>query len=364
MTPPVAAPSKPRGFEPDVGYANARLRGMRSHLLDDATYDRLIDAPSVIEVIRALQSTPYSDDLDEEIVHGRTAAVVDDALKDNMVRNYRKVLTFLNPSSSELLRTLLGRWDLFNIKTVLRGIHHKISPEEIRSGLLPAGVLDPVELDELARLTDVRAVINTLAMWGVMYAGPLRTAYPEYHAQGSLPDLELAADMAYADWAADRLKGRGDSVAVARRILGIQVDVLNLVTAFRLLKSDMSQKEAEKYFLEGGRSIRKELFLELSGLSDVDEVLDRVKKTPYGEALEVVAGRYLERGSISVFERALEEYLMKSAKLAGVRDPLGVGLSISYLWGKQNEVTNLRIIVKGKDVGMPAERVREELIRV
>jgi vacuolar-type H+-ATPase subunit C/Vma6 len=41
-----------------------------------------------------------------------------------------------------------------------------------------------------------------------------------------------------------------------------------------------------------------------------------------------------------------------------------VGVAIAYLFGKQNEVTNVRIIVKGKAVGMPADRVREELILV
>ena len=37
---------------------------------------------------------------------------------------------------------------------------------------------------------------------------------------------------------------------------------------------------------------------------------------------------------------------------------------IGYLWAKQNEITNLRIIVKGKAVGMPADRMRKELILV
>ena len=47
---------------------------------------------------------------------------------------------------------------------------------------------------------------------------------------------------------------------------------------------------------------------------------------------------------------------------AGV--PLGIGIPIAYLWGKQNEITNLRIIVKGASVGMPEDRVRGELILV
>jgi vacuolar-type H+-ATPase subunit C/Vma6 len=34
------------------------------------------------------------------------------------------------------------------------------------------------------------------------------------------------------------------------------------------------------------------------------------------------------------------------------------------LWSKQNEVTNVRIIVKSKAIGIPAERTRRELILV
>jgi V/A-type H+-transporting ATPase subunit C len=121
---------------------------------------------------------------------------------------------------------------------------------------------------------------------------------------------------------------------------------------------------AERYFLEGGRVINRELYMELARLSDVDEVLDRLKGTPYAQALDDAALRYLENASIPVFERALEQLLVRTALLSGVRDSQGVGVAIAYLYAKQNEITNLRIIVKGKSVGMPADRVREELILV
>ena len=65
-----------------------------------------------------------------------------------------------------------------------------------------------------------------------------------------------------------------------------------------------------------------------------------------------------------MFERALEDYLFRIAFEASKEDPLGIGLTISYLWTKANEVTNLRIVVKGVSVGMPEGRMREELIVV
>jgi len=350
--------------ETDSGYANARMRGMRSRLLPRAFYERLIEAQDMSQVVKQLMETPYAPDLESELVHGRTAAVVDEALKENMIAAYRKVLSFLPPESRKLLSTLLGRWDVFNIKTILRGAHNHVPFDEIRTSFFPAGYLGTLELEALAKLDDVRVIIDTMAMWGLVYAVPLRQAYPEYAADQDLAPLELALDTQYAAWAAERLVGDAPDVDIARRILGMQIDTLNLVMIFRLLKADVDSIAAEKYFREGGRSIRRDTYMALSRLSDVDEVLDRLKRSPYSEALDAAALRYLESASIPVFERALEDHVMRRALMAGVKDPHGVGVAISYLYGKQNEITNLRIIVKGKAVGMPADRVREELILV
>lgn len=350
--------------ETDAGYANARLRGMRSHLLPPQFYGRLIEAPDVQQIIKELMGTEYGPYLESELVHGRTAAVVDEALKNNMVRTYRKVLGFVHPQARKLLSTLLGRWDVFNIKTVLRGAHNHVPFDEVKESFFPAGYLGSGELEALAKLDDVRTVIDTMAMWKLVYATPLRGAFPDYSSSNDLAPLELALDLQYAAWASSRLVGQKADVEIARRILGMQIDTSNLVMVFRLLKADVHDQRAEKYFLEGGRTIRKDLYLELSKVSDVDEVLDRLKRTPYAEALDTAALLYLESASIPVFERALEEQLMRRALLSGVKDPHGVGVAIAYLYGKQNEITNLRIVVKGKAVGMPADRVRRELILV
>ncbi len=350
--------------ETDAGYANARLRGMRSHLLPPEFYDRLIDDADIGQVVKDLMDTEYGPDLEAELVRGRTAAVIDDALKENMVRAYQKVLKFLHPNARMLLSTLLGRWDVFNIKTILRGTQNHVSYEDMKTSFFPVGYLSSEELEALAKFDDVRVVIDTMAMWGYVYAAPLRKAYPEYSRTNDLAPLELALDRQYAEWADSRLKGEKADVAVVRAILGMQVDTFNLVMVFRFLKADVEHINAENYFLEGGRVIRRKQFLELTKLSDVDEVLDFLKSSVYATALDAAALRYLESASIPVFERALEDLLMRRALLSAIRDPNGVGVAVSYLFGKQNEVTNVRIIVKGKAVGMPSDRVREELILV
>lgn len=364
MSPTASKTRKEATGGKDYGYSNARIRGMRSRLLDKAFLDGLIATPDVQRLIQELSETEYGPDLEDSLIHGRDAAAIDEALKNNMVRTFRKVLGFLNEEAQYLVTTLLGRWDVFNIKTILRGKHMHLTAEEIAEGLLPAGQLSLIDLEALAMQDDVRAVVDTAVTWGLPYGMALREGYTEFLKSGELADIELAVDRYYTRWASQRLMRRGTNSRLAKRILAIQVDIANLVMVFRLQKADLETVNVAGFFLAGGADIKPELYLELAKMSDIDEVLDRLRGTPYGKALDDAAMKYLEENSIAVFERALEDYLMRKALMLGTGDPLGVGVCIAYLWGKQNEITNLRIIVKGKAVGMPVERVRGELILV
>ena len=316
--------------ETDAGYANARLRGMRSNLLPATYYDRLLESQGITGVVKELMSTEYGPDLESEIVRGRTAAVVDDALKTNMVRSYQKVFSFLHPSARALLSTLLGRWDVFNIKTILRGAHNKVPIDEIKESFFPAGYMAEAELEALAKFDDVGAIIDTMAVWGLVYAAPLRQAYPQYSQDNDLAPLELALDQQYTEWAASRLarQGRQTPSSLARSS-ACRSTRPTWSWCSGCSRQTSGLRKAEKYFLEGGRAIGKDLFLQLAGLSDVDEVLDRLKRTPYSTRLDEAALKYLETNSISVFERALEDQVMRQALRAGVKDPHGVGVAIA-----------------------------------
>ncbi|MRS12693.1 MAG: hypothetical protein EG823_06440 [Actinobacteria bacterium] len=348
----------------DYGYQNARIRGMRSRLLRQSFFDELLAAKDIGAMIQKMIETEYGPQLEDRILHGRTATQVDEALKDNMQSTFRKVLSHCNNEATTLVTTLLGRWDLFNVKTIVRAKHMKLEAEELLDSLIAVGQLSQIDNEELARQGDIRGLVDTLSTWGLPFAVPLRAVLPEYEESDDLSLLELALDRYYYEWAAKRLKGWRENHRIARRFLAAQVDTMNLLTSIRLLNADLAPEEAARFFLPGGDVVDEALFLELSVMSDVDEVFRRVKKTQYGKPLDEAALLYMEKGSVSVFERALEDFLFRQAFGTGKGDPLGIGLTISYLWAKANEVTNLRIVVKGVSVGMPEERMREELIVV
>lgn len=365
MSPTAATRSKPTSSSPkDYGYSNARIRGMRSHLLRAEAFERLMDTDDMHQLIQELLQTPYAPDLEEALIKGRGAAEVSDALKHNLIRTYRKVLGFVNAEAGDICGALLGRWDVFNIKTILRGKHVHLAAGEIADGLLPVGQLSQVDLDGLLAQSDIRGVIDTATTWELPQAPAMRDGFKQYQQSGDLVDLELALDRYYAGWAAKRLGGRNRNYAMGRRILGLQVDILNLIMVFRAARENLEPEQSEQYFLMGGTDLTLDTYQRLAVMSDVDEVLDGLHNTHFGPILDEAAPHYLESMSIATFERALEDYYTRKVVALGSTDPLGAGIPIAYLWSKQNEVTNVRIITKAKAIGIPVERTRRELILV
>ena len=345
------------------GYSSARIRGMRSRLLNSSLLDDLMEAEETTQLIQLLEDTEYATDLDAELIRGRTSDAIDDALKENIVRTFQKVMGILNDEAFDIVTTLLGRWDLFNVKSVIRGKHIHLPAEQIIESLYAVGQFTPIELKDLASQNDVHAVADTLATWGAAYARPLREAMPEYTKDGNLSAPGAGARPALRGLGSRTAHGQGKRRALALRLLGIQIDSINLLTAFRLLSADVSGMDPMKFFLPGGATVQEDLFLRLAGMSDVDEVLDALKPTPYGAALEEASVTYLEQGSIVVFERALEDYAMRKALTAGLEDPVGVGIVISFLFAKQTRSRTSASSSRARPC-RSAERMRKELIRV
>jgi vacuolar-type H+-ATPase subunit C/Vma6 len=87
-TTPREAPKRGR----DYGYCNARVRGMRSRLLGRTYLDQLMDCADLRGIIQMLTQTEYGPDLEATLLYGHTFSAVDEALKINMVRTFRKIL--------------------------------------------------------------------------------------------------------------------------------------------------------------------------------------------------------------------------------------------------------------------------------
>ncbi|MGA2161574.1 MAG: ATP synthase A1 subunit C [Methanoregula sp.] len=347
----------------DYGYVNARIRGMKSHLLDRPALENLIFQPDMESLIADLEKTPYRDDIISAKVQYSDVLCIEYALRKNFTRTFRKILKFVKDSEAErYIRIFLHRWDVQNITTILRGKNIHVTNEEILDCLVPAGELDEATLTELIKQPDVRAVIDMLATWEIVYARPLTEHYKEFADSGDLAILECALDRYYYENALETVRTRSYNNALIRDILGTEIDVVNIKTILRMIRDHVKEDVVLDFLIEGGKELNVKDLEHLVTLHTVNEAVRALEQTPYRFLADIP--ETVVMGKISVLEKQLEKYLIRKGVDAFFSDPLSVASVIGYFWAKYNEITNIRIISRCKTADFPLDQLKEELIYV
>ncbi len=346
----------------DYGYANARIRAMKSRLFTHLYYEKLMGMENLQDITTDMGKTEYGKDLDQAMIKYGGIKGFDEALRMNIMKTFQTILKMVDGQAYKLVKILLSRWDIINLKTILRGKNIGASSEDIISSLVPAGELDEMVLYELVKQVDVRHCIDLMATWRMPYAQPLTEAFPEYAKRRSLMPLDLALDRKYYEQAFRKLGGRSLNVGLVREIILREIDITNIMTALRLVKDEIDPNIAKKFFIVGGKEISIEKLESFLDMDSIEDVVADLSRTIYGDILEKHMDDYFETGSLVRLERSMEETVVRKGISMFRADPLSIGLIIGYIWAKYNEITNLRIIARGKVVGMPEKKMREALI--
>ena len=348
----------------DYGYVNARIRGMKSRLLDRPKLEELVFQPDIGSLIVNLEKTPYKENITEAKVLYSGVLCIEYALRKNFADTFRKILHFVKESEAErYIRIFLQRWDVQNIKTILRGKNIHVTNDEIRDCLVPAGELDEATLTELIKQPDVRAVIDMLATWRVIYARPLTEKYPEFAEKGDLALLECALDKFYYQDALETVKIKSYNNMLIHDILATEIDVVNIKTILRMIRDHVDEAEAEVFLIEGGKTFGPDELKQLMSLNSIEKVIEKLGKTPYRFPANMPENA-IKAQKISILEKQLERFLIETGVGAFSGDPLSVASVIGYFWAKYNEITNIRIISRCKTADLPDGQLKEELIYV
>lgn len=348
----------------DIGYVNARVRGMHSFLLTRKQLNSLILKPDIDSLITELENTPYRKEIGEALVTTSGIKSIETALRNNLVRTFHKILLSVKGETGErYIRIFLGRWDVYNIKTILRGKKFHISSPDIRDCLIPAGDLDEPTLIEMIKQPDIKAVIDLLAAWGKGYAIPLTRNFEEFNQRSDLVILEYSLDQYYYNWALSQVRGPSKDEVIIRNLVEIEIDITNLKSILSLHRDAIDPEEGDRVLLDGGKVLDRNELLEMAGEPTTTDLLSHLEYTPYRFMLDLKTSENTP-GRMSVYQNALDTHLIRKGTKTFRGDPLSVTIVIGYLWEKYTEIINLRIIARCKNVMVTPEEMETELIYV
>lgn len=348
----------------DQGYVNARVRGMYRNLLGSERLRILILLPDLDAMIADLQKTPYREELETSCVWKSSIVCIENALRRHLAKTYSKILRmFGDDDAARYIRIFLNRWDVHNLKTILRGKNVHSPPDEIREALVPAGTLDEATLVELLKQNDVREVIDLLASWGIDYARPLTPHIDEWSRSRDLLVMEHALDRYYFDYARDAVRGRQPEAVALQHLVGTEIDVTNLKTVIAFLRDSVGLEDGERFLLDGGAELPTATLGAMVADGDLETAMERLEGTRFAFVRPLVE-EAKETGRLSPVLKELDRHLVHAGASLFRRDPLSVTLVVGFLYIFLVEVTNLRIIARCRDAGLSDEELEAELIHV
>lgn len=347
-----------------VEYVNARVHGMSSRLITTHGFERLIAQPSLDGLITELEKTPYRQEIVEARILHTGISCIEYALRKNLMQTYLKIFALVDgEKSARYITIFLKKWDIQNIKTIIRGKNIQTTNEVISGCLIPAGTIDETTLIELVKQPDVRAVVDLMATWEIEYAVPLTQHIGEFFEQNKIGTLEFALDEYYFGSSLKELKGKRQDDRVVRDLIGTEIDIRNIKTALTMIRDSVSADDASPFLLNGGKEISTDVILEMIRAKKIPVAIRLLEPTSY-RFLQSVPDIEAAQGKISVLEKELDRFLIRKGIAMFRGDPLSFTIVIGYLWAKLNEVTNIRVIARCREAGMPDELMESEIFYV
>lgn len=343
-------------YEPgNYPYVTARVKAKKASLYSEDTYPRLLQM-EIPQIARFLGEGAYKEEI---LAHGarlRHVDLIERATADNLASVFRRIIDMCEGRLRDMMAGYLARWDVANIKTILRGKLFGAKDAEIEEDLVAAGNLDATFLRKLVGLDTVEEVFEALK--GTIYAEARESLGESFDPAKGFAAYEDALAHAYYRRLLEEIQPRTEPSRLFREFVRREIDILNLKTLLRVWRSRSSFDRP--VFLEGGLELEPEELLAMTAL-DLNGLLARLARTSM-HADVAAALRVVETKGVAHVERTLEKAHLKTASRYSHIHPLSVLPVLDFLARKTREVENIRIIARGKEHGLPAEAMKELLV--
>lgn len=308
----------------------ARVRGLSSQLLDQATCRSLCGARDLAALGAQLASTGAL--LAPPREQPVTAPAIELALRRRASARLRVVARWAGPRATRLA-PLFADEDLRSLRALVRGVVAGTPADDRVAGLIATPSLPVRALAQLAATKDLGAVGALLAIWrhpmAVAIAPEARRAHPD------LFRIDSALTRAFAE-RAEAAGRRAD--APMREFVRLTIDLENLWTAFALTEA-ATDAEPERLFVAGGAVV---IVADLSvaaqsraAMAVASAIRPRAVRTPLAAALD--------GGARAREDRALDALVRHFRHLA-LCEPLSTAPIIGFVLRQRAELrTALRI---------------------
>ena len=318
----------------DFIQSSVRIRYAEKKLLTKQQLQRLADTKSLEDAIKLLNETSYS----SEISKLDRPENYEEVLSDVLNKTYRDV-TEISPDKS-LVEILSCKYDYHNII-------YNILKEKFDSMYC---MLDESGIETFREL----ALKNDEGL-----SKDFKECLEFYDKTKDPQDIDIFIDKKYFE----KVLGLAEEfkLDMISEYFRAMIDFINLRTFIRCRKQNQVKETLEKVLIKGG-DIETEKILGMF-YDDIEILPIRFKAYKIGRVLSKIVDEYRNTSSLNSFEKNMDDYLIEIVrKTKSIH--YGAEVIFSFLFAKELEIKNLRLILVGKVNGLSPEFIKERLREV
>lgn len=340
---------------------NAKVRALKSKMLTIGDYERLVQAGNIDDVVRLLSATPYGEKIAQvDLRPPVDLELMDRILSEELIMSFDLIINSSSGTAKEYLKLYKEKFYFDNLKVIINAVHSKTPKEKAMQYILS---LSPKETEEFSSLLDSQNVYQVIDQVKNRKAKEaLAEALPQFESIKMPIVLENALDAKiFGDlWRNIKKLGQTDR-GIVKSIIGTKIDVINILTTLRCKSLEIRPEIIDQLILpvfhKAEQSIRESI-----GAQNLEGVLNILSVSDYRDLAYRAKDAYEEEKSVFHIEHALNEYYTQIIYSMLVGFPFHLGVPISYLELKSQEIRNIKIIIVGKVEAIEPSKIRDLLI--
>ena len=334
----------------------ARMRGIKGKLLDKIQLESFLEAPDAKTIISALTQTAYS----EQIQNSFDIFRVEHGLKQELVLYYMRILQFLSGNSANFIRNLLSKFELLNVKSIIRKIVHKIDNTSIEPFIFSLGKYHSIPIKDAIEVDSLKNLI--VLMNKTPFKRPLEIGYEQYESEGTIFPIELALDLDYYNNIRNSLNSLGPiDKNGAGKLLGMQLDIVNILWILRFKEYyKLPPEKIIQYIIPYGWAKDEGVLQKIVKENDVLNAIATLGISPYDKVLSFVSP--VDRNIITGTEIILTRYLYKECSHTFMDFHLQMSPILAFLIIGEMQIRDIVTILSGRNLRLSPERIRPYLI--
>ena len=343
------------GFYP---YTYVRTVVMRTLLFKRDDYHKMLKM-GFNEIARFLQDSHYKKEINELAGGLSGADLIELALSRNLAESFNKLVRISSPQIALLIKEYIKRKDIDDIKTIIRGKFTNTDEKLIANTLTSAGTLS---YDFLISLLKKESIEEILKSNEIVDFDLLKDALKDLNEKKNLVNIENAFDKYYYAHLMQFSQALPRQGKLFREFLHKEVEVLNMLTLLRLKKAKFDKQLTKDFIIASGNKLKDSRLMKLAEVDNLEELSKALENTDYKDILSKGLEEFKKSNSLIALETELYKYLLQQTTLFMHQHPLTIDTILGYMFAKDIEVRNLKIIVKGKQLGLSEEFIERQLV--